>query len=155
MLHKSRDHSSLEFTLHQVIFISTKTTEKKMLNHSVFFFFLKPLSYKWIKKKKIKKNHTQHCYPLSLRRVLPNLCYFYWKQQQEANNRHREYPQHRLPLLRAPSSPHQSPTAFYLPPAPCEKGNRLLISVINSINHYSQHLQDIPPPQCTDALSAD
>lgn len=88
------------------------------------------------------KIDTQHCYPLSLRRLLPKPCNFYWKQIQ-ANKRWR--PSSTLPLDWAPSSPHGSPIACYLPSAVCEKGDGLSITIINITNYHAQHLQDISP----------
>lgn len=54
------------------------------------------------------KTHTQCCYPLSLGKLLPKTCDFYWKQKWMQKR------QHRLPLLWAPSSPHQCPIASLL-----------------------------------------
>lgn len=92
--HEFTDHDSLEFTLHKVIFISFKNHRKSL---SAIQFFSSKLYH--MSELKI---HTQCCYPLSLRRLLPETCGFYWKQNQILKR------QRRLPLLRAPSLPHQS-----------------------------------------------
>lgn len=90
------------------------------------------------------KNHTTGCYPLFLRRCLPKPCNFIENKIKQTKG--RDHPQRRLPLVWAPTSPHQSPIAFHLPPALWEKGGGgLLITIFNSINPHSRHLQDISP----------